>query len=138
MKIAILATFLALAAAAPRPDGSLEVAELLRDARNQEGSVYNTAFEVDNGIIVEESGSEDGVQGTYVWTAPNGDVVELRLVANEDGAVVESPSGHLPVAPLPVEAIRPVPAHALEQIAFAAQQRADGVEWDQQGFVIDN
>merc|ERR1719290_13614 len=138
MKIAILASFLALAAAAPRPDGSLEVAELLRDARDQEGSVYNTAFEVDNGIVVEESGSDDGVQGTYVWTAPNGDVVELRLVANEDGAVVESPSGHLPVAPRPVEAIHPVPAHALEQIAFAAQQRADGVEWDQQGFVIDD
>merc|ERR1719206_1020974 len=137
MKIAILTAFLALAAAAPRPDESVEVAELLRDARDQEGASWNTNFEVDNGIIVAESGSEDGVEGLYLWTAPNGEVVELRLVANENGAIFKSPSGHLPVAPLPVEAIHPVPAHALEAIELAAQQRADGVEWDEQGFVIE-
>merc|ERR1719206_1178749 len=137
MKIAILTAFLALAAAAPRPDESVEVAELLRDARDQEGASWNTNFEVDNGIIVAESGSEDGVEGLYLWSAPNGEVVELTLVANENGAIFKSPSGHLPVAPLPVEAIHPVPAHALEAIELAAQQRADGVEWDEQGFVIE-
>merc|ERR1712198_704932 len=138
MKTAILAAFLALATAAPRPEDSLEVANLLRDARNQEGAVYNTDFEVDNGIVVAEAGNEDGVQGTYIWVAPSGETVELRLVANEDGAVFESPSNHLPVAPEPVQAIHPVPQHALEQIEFAAQQRAAGVEWDEQGFVIED
>merc|ERR1712198_453666 len=136
MKIAILAAFLALAAA--RPDGSEEVAELLRDSRNQEGADFETNFEVDNGIVVAESGNEDGVQGTYIWVAPSGETVELRLVANEDGAVFESPSNHLPVAPEPVQASHPVPEHALEQIEFAAQQRAAGVEWDEQGFVIED
>merc|ERR1712055_95493 len=138
MKIAILAACLALAAAAPRPDESVEVAELLRDSRAQDGSDFNTDIEIDNGIVVSESANEDGVQGTYIWTAPNGEVVELRLVANENGVIAESPSGHLPVAPLPVEAIHAVPEHAQEQIAFAAEQRAAGVEWDEQGFVIED
>merc|ERR1712212_819259 len=129
MKIAILAACLALAAAAPRPDDSVEVAQLLRDARTQEGSVYSIDFEVDNGIVVSEAGDDDGVRGSYYWVAPNGVKVELTLVADENGAVFASPSGHLPVAPLPVQAIHPVPEHAQEQIAFAAAQRAAGVEW---------
>merc|ERR1719341_2728504 len=111
MKAAVFVALLALASAAPRPDSSVESAELIHD---------------------------EGVQGTYVFTAPNGETVELRLVANENGAVFESPSGHLPVAPLPVQAIHPIPEHALEAIEFAAQQRAAGVEWDQQGFVIED
>ena len=125
-----------MAAAAPRPE-SAESAELLVDERAQEGASFRTNVEIDNGIVIAESADDDGVQGTYVFTAPNGEVVELRLVANENGAVFESPSGHLPVAPEPVEAIHPVPEHALEAIEFAAAQRAAGVEWDEQGFVIE-
>merc|ERR1719309_208084 len=143
MKAFVFAALLALAAAAPRPDA--DSAELVHDERNQEGDSYNTNVEIDNGIVIQESGSDDGVQGTYVFTAPNGEVVELRLVANEDGAVFDSPSGHLPVAPVytgvapePVQAIHPVPEHALEAIELAAQQRAAGVEWDEQGFVIED
>merc|ERR1719309_1120944 len=135
MKAIVFAALLALAAAAPRPDD--DSAELTHDERYQEGASYNTNVEIDNGIVISESGDDDGVQGTYVFTAPNGEVVELRLVANEGGAVFESPSGHLPVAPEPVEAIHPVPQHALEAIELAAQQRAAGVEWDEQGFVVD-
>merc|ERR1711970_411117 len=137
MKTAVFAVLLALAAAAPRPE-SAESAELVHDERAQEGADFNTHVEIDNGIVISESGNEDGVQGTYVFTAPNGETVEMRLVANENGAVFESPSGHLPVAPVPVQAIHPVPEHALEAIELAAQQRAAGVEWDEQGFVIDN
>merc|ERR1712106_1128179 len=129
MKTAVFAVLLALAAAAPRPE-SAESAELVHDERAQEGADFNTHVEIDNGIVISESGNEDGVQGTYVFTAPNGETVEMRLVANENGAVFESPSGHLPVAP--------VPAHALEAIQFAAQQRSAGVEWDEQGFVIED
>ncbi|CAL4157694.1 unnamed protein product [Meganyctiphanes norvegica] len=137
MKTAVFVALLALAAAAPRPDKP-ESAELLHDEREQEGASYSTNVEIDNGILIAESGDDEGVQGTYVFTAPNGETVEMRLVANENGAVYESPSGHLPVAPLPVQAIHPIPEHALEAIEFASQQRAAGVEWDQQGFVIDN
>ena len=137
----MFAVLLALAAAAPRPE-SAESAELVHDERAQEGASYSTNVEIDNGISIAESGNDDGVQGTYVFTAPNGEEVVLRLVANENGAVFESPSGHLPVAPvddrLPVLAIHPVPAHALEAIQLAAQQRSAGVEWDQQGFVIED
>ncbi|CAL4191214.1 unnamed protein product, partial [Meganyctiphanes norvegica] len=132
MKAAVFATLLALAAAAPRPD-SLDVVELLRNDRAQEGANYNTHVELDNGIIISETGTDEGVQGTYVFTAPNGEIVEMTLVANENGAVFESPSGHLPVAPEPVQAIHPVPEHALEAIELAAQLRASGVEWDEQG-----
>merc|ERR1712198_345028 len=134
MKAVVFAALLALAAAAPRPDD--DSAELTHDERYQEGASYNTNVEIDNGIVISESGDDD--QGTYVFTAPNGETVELRLVANEDGAVFHSPSGHLPVAPEPVEAIHPIPEHALEAIELAAQQRAAGVEWDEQGFVIED
>ena len=141
---AVFATLLALAAAAPA-DFSTESVELLNDDRFQEGASFRTNIQIDNGIVIEEAGSDDGFQGSYVFTAPNGETVEMRLIAGENGAVFVSPSGHLPVAPVytgvapePVEAIHPVPAHALEAIALAAQQRASGVEWDQQGFFIDN
>merc|ERR1711942_567166 len=136
MKAFVFAALLALAAAAPRPDA--DSASLEVDERAQEGAYYNTHVEIDNGIVIQESADDDGVQGTYVFTAPNGETVELRLVANENGAIFESPSGHLPVAPLPVQAIHPVPEHALEAIELAAKQRTAGVEWDEQGFVIDN
>ncbi|CAL4224287.1 unnamed protein product, partial [Meganyctiphanes norvegica] len=128
MKAAVFVALLALATAAPRPDSSIESSELLHDERAQEGASYSTNVEIDNGISIAESGDDDGVQGTYVFTAPNGEIVEMRLVANENGAVFESPSGHLPVAPLPVQAIHPIPEHALEAIEFAAQQRASGVD----------
>ena len=135
----MFAVLLALAAAAPRPDKlDFDSAELLRDDRGQEGASYSTNVEIDNGIIIQETADDDGVHGTYVFTAPDGQVVEMRLVANENGALFESPSGHLPVAPLPVQAIHPMPEHALEAIELAAQQRTAGVEWDEQGFVIDN
>merc|ERR1712121_355908 len=127
MKSAILAACLALAAAAPHPEDSVEVAQLLRDARTQEGSVYSIDFEVDNGIVVSEAGDDDGVRGSYYWVAPNCEKVELTLVADEAGAVFQSPSGHLPEAPLPVQAIHPVPEHSLLQIEEAARQRAAGV-----------
>ncbi|CAL4250116.1 unnamed protein product, partial [Meganyctiphanes norvegica] len=136
MNTAVFVALLALATAAPRPD-DLDIVQLLRNDRAQEGASYNTQVELDNGIIISEVGDDAGVQGTYVYTAPDGQTVELRLVAGEGGAVFESPSGHLPVAPLPVLAIHPVPEHALEQIEAAAQARAAGVEWDQQGFVIE-
>ncbi|CAL4188901.1 unnamed protein product, partial [Meganyctiphanes norvegica] len=137
MKSAVFVALLALAAAAPRPDSSLESAELVHDERAQEGASYSTNVEIDNGISIAESGDDDGVQGTYQFTAPNGEIVVLTLVANAGGAQFESPSGHLPVAPLPVQAIHPIPQHALEAIALAAQQRSAGVEWNQQGFVLD-
>merc|ERR1719309_1030595 len=135
MKAFVFAALLALAAAAPRPDA--DSAELVHDERDQEGASYSTNVEIDNGIVIQESGDDDGVQGTYVFTAPNGETVELTLVANENGAVFRSPSGHLPVDPEPDEAIHPIPEHALENIELAAQLRASGVEWDEQGFVVD-
>merc|ERR1712033_43935 len=138
MKSAVFAVLLALAAAAPRPDALDESAELIHDEREQEGASFRTNVEIDNGIVIEEFTDDDGVHGTYIFTAPDGQVVEMRLVANENGAVFESPSGHLPVAPLPVQAIHPVPEHALEAIELAADLRAAGVEWDEQGFVIED
>ena len=51
----------------------------------------------------------------------------FTYTADENGYQVESDL--LPVAP-------PMPEHALEQIRIADELRAQGVEWDEQGFRI--
>ena len=61
----------------------------------------------------------------FSFTMPDGNVVEFRFVADEFGYRVESPL--LPVGP-------EMPAHALEQIRHAEEERAQGIshggEWD--------
>ena len=55
----------------------------------------------------------------HSYTAPDGTVVELKFVANEDGFQPES--SLLPVAPaFP----HPIPQFVLDQIAFAALEDA--------------
>ena len=41
--------------------------------------------------------------------------------------------GYQPVSNL-IPTAHPLPAHAIEQIRFAEEQRAAGVTWDQYGF----
>lgn len=57
------------------------------------------------------------VLGSY--TAPDGTLVEMKFVANENGFQPES--SLLPVAP---EFPHPIPQFVLDQIAFAAEQDA--------------
>merc|ERR1712198_399264 len=138
MKIVIAITSIfALSMGAPTGENSEgdALANLMQDVRTQEGAAYSTMFEIDNGIATIETGSpgvagQTNVQGSYSWRSPDGSVVMLTLVADESGSSFSSPSGHLPEAPLPVAAIHPIPAHALEQIAFAQAQREAGLTYD--------
>lgn len=55
------------------------------------------------------------------FTLPDGTIAEVSYTADEEG--FKPQSDLLPIAP-------PLPAHALEQIQFAEQQRAAGVVFE--------
>ncbi|XP_063587510.1 cuticle protein CP14.6-like [Penaeus indicus] len=138
MKFAILIALTVVAAAAPEtgyslPDpstrGGLEAADfvpILRDDRVQEeDGRYNYDIETGDGITVAESGSPDGPEGAIVasgqfsYTAPDGSLIKLTYVANEDGFQPEG--DHLPVAP---EFPHEIPEFVLRQIEKAAEEDA--------------
>ncbi|XP_076042176.1 cuticle protein AMP2-like [Oratosquilla oratoria] len=120
----VFAALLAVAAALPRPDDDSQEAAILSDDRVQpEGGAYSVAFETENGIQVSESASagEEGQsnsQGVFRFPLDNGEIAEVKWVANEFGFQPES--SLLPVAPaFP----HPIPEFVLEQIRFAEEQR---------------
>merc|ERR1711970_837341 len=126
MKSAIVLLLAAMAYAAP---ASLEVdsVELLHSevVSADDDGAHSMRFAADNGIDFELSGQEgeDGgtnMQGSYTYIV-DGESVPLAFVANENGYQPES--SLLPVAPaFP----HPIPQFVLDQIAFAAEQRAAG------------
>ncbi|XP_076031141.1 pupal cuticle protein-like [Oratosquilla oratoria] len=128
-QVAALCVLLALANAAPRPDDdsaeTLPFVATLKDVRVQPDAlgVHSLDFEAENGIAVKtvgSHGSEGGsvMQGAFNYRLDDGTFVPLTFVADEFG--YRPVSDLLPVAPLP---LHPVPQHALDQIAFAEQQR---------------
>ncbi|CAL4117842.1 unnamed protein product, partial [Meganyctiphanes norvegica] len=126
----IFAALVAFAAA--RPQLEEEPVAILREESDPiDGANFRHEFEADNGISQSMVGSaaEDGTQvmsGSYSFPLPDGTIATFNWVADALGFRVESPL--LPVAP---EAEHPIPAHALEQIAFADAQRAAGLVWDE-------
>ncbi|XP_053631880.1 cuticle protein AM1159-like [Cherax quadricarinatus] len=133
MKLVILACLAAVAVAAPQLQDNQPVVVILRDDRQDNGDGnFNYAFEADNGIIAEASGSpgsqgQSNIQGVYRLTFPEGGVAEVRYIADENGFRPESEI--LPTA-------HPLPAHAQEQLRIAEEQRAQGIEFDQRGFRV--
>ncbi|XP_042229162.1 cuticle protein AM1159-like [Homarus americanus] len=126
MMLVLLACLAALAVAAPQFDNSPPVA-ILRDDRvdNGDGS-FQYAFEADNGIAVEASGTpgsqgQSNIQGVFRFPLSDGSIAEVRYIADENGFQPQSPL--LPTPP-------PLPAHAIEQIRFAEEQRALGVVFE--------
>nr|XP_027208967.1 cuticle protein CP14.6-like [Penaeus vannamei] len=129
MKLLIVLCLAAAAAAAPGyvdADSSEREAAILRDDRvHGDDGRYNVDVETENGISLSQSGSPEGNNGAiikagqYTYTAPDGTVVSVKFVANENGFQPES--DHLPVAP---EFPHPIPDFVLRQIAFAAEQEA--------------
>merc|ERR1711962_1548374 len=132
MKLIIVAAFVALAAAAPRPQEDFDLVAILREESDPiEGANFRHEFEADNGLSQSLVGSADdsGAQvmsGSYSFPLPDGTIATFNWVADAAGFRVESPL--LPVAPLPEH---PVPAHAQEQIDYANAQQAAGLVWDQ-------
>ncbi|XP_066943609.1 cuticle protein AMP1A-like [Macrobrachium rosenbergii] len=113
-------------------DDSGERVAILRDERvMEEDGRFNVEFEAANGIHFAKAGSpetESGAiiqAGQYSYTAPDGTEVLVKFVANENGYQPESDL--LPVAP---EFPHPIPQFVLDQIAFAEEQRARGVRFD--------
>nr|XP_027239239.1 cuticle protein AM1239-like [Penaeus vannamei] len=113
---------------APRADSSEEVefVPILKDDRvHEEDGTFNFDFEAANGIRFSQAGSPDGDDdavikaGEYSYTAPDGTVVHVKYVADENG--FQPQSDLLPVAP---EFPHPIPQFVLDQIAFAAEEDA--------------
>ncbi|CAL4094851.1 unnamed protein product, partial [Meganyctiphanes norvegica] len=126
----IFAALVAFAAARPQLEDE-PVAILREESDPIDGANFRHEFEADNGISQSMIGSaaDDGTQvmsGSYSFPLPDGTIATFNWVADALGFRVESPL--LPVAP---EAEHPIPAHALEQIAFADAQRAAGLVWDE-------
>ncbi|XP_050700783.1 cuticle protein AMP1A-like [Eriocheir sinensis] len=135
MKFVILAALASVALAAPQysydapaRDSSeeREFVPILRDERvHEEDGTYNLDVETGNGIVLSQSGSPDGPDGSvvkageYSYTAPDGTLVEVKFVADENG--FQPQSDVLPVAPaFP----HPIPQFVLDQIAKAAAEDA--------------
>ncbi|XP_047469758.1 cuticle protein AMP1A-like [Penaeus chinensis] len=126
MKFVILACVAAVALAAPQYSSSEEVVPILKYDRVQEDDGrYSFDFETGNGIRVSQAGSPDGDEdsvikaGEYSYTAPDGTLVVVKFVADENG--YQPQSDLLPVAPaFP----HPIPQFVLDQIAFAAEEDA--------------
>merc|ERR1712106_1161856 len=127
--IIALSCLLAIAAAAPTPEGdsSAEHIAILRDDRDHsDDGTYSFDMETENGISRSEKGylidvgsSEEVIAqaGSYSFTFPNGESFEMTFVADQNG--FQPQSDHLPVAPaFP----HPIPEFVLEQIEFARQQ----------------
>ncbi|CAL4098453.1 unnamed protein product [Meganyctiphanes norvegica] len=108
------------------------VVNILRQDSQGEGTPnFSYGFESDDGISVNSRGfqgsaGQANMEGSYSFTLPDGTIAEVRWVADEQGFRAESPL--LPVAPVNPH---PMPAHALEQIRFAEEQRARGLVWDE-------
>ncbi|XP_063598394.1 cuticle protein AMP1A-like [Penaeus indicus] len=128
MKVVLFACLFAVAFA--RPDGD---AEVLRDDRVDQGDGnFNYAFETSNGIFQETVGTpgsagQSNLVGSYRFTDPDGNVVEVRYTADEEGFRPESDA--IPQPP-------PLPEFVYELLAIAEQQRSSGVQFDEQGFEI--
>ncbi|XP_014239974.1 endocuticle structural glycoprotein SgAbd-8-like [Cimex lectularius] len=106
-----------------------------QDGPNLDGS-FNFRYESGNGIQAEEQGfvknfgqgeaSEvQSVQGSYSYTAPDGQVVQMTYTADENGFVPQG--AHLPTPPPVPEAIQ----RALEFLASQPQQ-----DFDERGFPV--
>ncbi|KAK4326486.1 hypothetical protein Pmani_003012 [Petrolisthes manimaculis] len=142
MKLIILAVVATVAVAAPqsyesRYDSSpRDVVPILRDLRQQDDDgAYNVDVETGNGIVLAQSGSPQGPEGSvvkagqYSYTAPDGTPVIVKFVADENG--YQPQSDLLPVAP---EFPHPIPDFVLEQIAFAAEEDRNRPRDDSRGY----
>ncbi|KAG7158114.1 cuticle protein AMP4-like [Homarus americanus] len=125
MKLVVLACLAAVVVAAPRPQQ--EIIEIVRDERQDSGDGnFKYEFETANGIVVSAVGTpgetgQSNIEGVFRFPLPDGSIAEVRYVADENGFKPESD-----LLPTPY----PLPAHAIEQIAIAEQQLADGITFE--------
>merc|ERR1712071_723415 len=119
-KLIIVAALLAVASAAPAElDAPAPVAIVSsRSEMNADGS-YSYEFESEDGVKIEESGSQKQVgetseesgtvsKGSYSFTDPEGNLLTVNWVADENG--FQATGDHLPTPP-------PMPEHVVKLLA---------------------
>jgi len=102
---------------------------IIAETRSEpENGNYAFSFQADNGILRSESGTPGAngatnQEGEWTVTHPNGETHTMRFQADEFGARFDGSA--LPVGP-------EMPAHALEQLRRAEEERAAGITHDGQ------
>ncbi|KZR99743.1 Cuticular protein 65Av [Daphnia magna] len=118
MKFIIVLAFLAVAIAAPQGDKKPIEIISSNSEMNADGS-YSFAFESEDGTKVQESGNQKQVgpkpedigtvsKGSYSFTTPDGVVLTVNWVADENG--FQATGDHLPTPP-------PMPEHVVKMLA---------------------
>ncbi|KAK4304201.1 hypothetical protein Pmani_023835 [Petrolisthes manimaculis] len=129
MKLVLIACLAAVAVAAPQQFLNPEFRNIavLRDERinNNDGN-FNYNFETENGISTSVQGTpgsfgQSNMRGSFSFPLPDGTIAQVTFIADENGYRAESPI------------IPAMPAHAIEQIRIAEQQRASGISFDELG-----
>merc|ERR1712071_236161 len=122
MKLIIFAALLAVAVAAPAELDAPVVAIVSSRSEMSEDGSYSFALESEDGVKVEESGSQKQIgetpeesgtvsKGSYSFTAPDGVVLTVNWVADENG--FQATGDHLPTPP-------PMPEHVVKLLADLA------------------
>lgn len=95
---------------------------ILRLVVNNDGETYNYALETGNGISAQEQGDASGdgtrAQGSYSYTAPDGQLIQVQYTSDENGFLPQG--SHLPVTP-------PVPEEILKSIEQNLADEARGI-----------
>ncbi|XP_050720487.1 cuticle protein AM1159-like [Eriocheir sinensis] len=126
MKFIILACLAAVAVAAPQLADQPPI-RIVNDERVDNGDgTFSYRFETENGIATNVDGQigsvgQSNMAGSYRYTLDDGSVVEVTFVADENGYRAESPV-------IPAQ-----PAHVAELLRIAEEQRASGIQFDEQG-----
>ncbi|XP_013194611.1 larval cuticle protein LCP-17 [Amyelois transitella] len=116
MKFLVLTLFVAYACAdvshLPQAGGEKNAQVLRQELDVGVDGAYQYAYETDNGIKAEESGTlkkidaetaAEVVQGQASWKSPEGETIQLQYVADENG--YQPQGSHLPTPPPIPEAI---------------------------------
>ncbi|XP_068226253.1 cuticle protein AM1159-like [Palaemon carinicauda] len=125
MKTIIFACIVSVALAAPQFQDPIAIT---RDERVDNGDgTFSYVFEADNGITAQAAGvqgsqGQSNIEGSYSYPLSDGSgFVEVRYVADENGFRAESP-----FLPTP----HPTPAHVIELLRIAEEQRAAGITFE--------
>ncbi|XP_026729289.1 endocuticle structural glycoprotein ABD-4-like [Trichoplusia ni] len=109
MRVLVLLGVVAVALSAPQQPGEKVIAIIAQDFDQQPDGSYRYSYETENGIKAEETGSikkasspeaSDVIvaQGGFSYTAPDGTVINLNYIADDDNGF--KPEGaHLPTPP---------------------------------------
>ncbi|XP_018574963.1 endocuticle structural glycoprotein SgAbd-2-like [Anoplophora glabripennis] len=128
MKFAVVLFGVLAAASAAQLSGNEPIPIVRQDAEvNFDGS-YRSSYETGNGISANEQGTlknagnkdaeAEEVQGNFQYTAPDGTVIQLSYLANEEG--FQPQGAHLPVAPVDDNTPPPIPVAILRSLEYNA------------------